>query len=85
MAQASREERGPEPICPDNGAETQRYDEQTGCRIRVLSGERTGYAYTDNLNPERLLHAARTAALRRVCDCKKRIFLDGQESFPLQL
>ena len=28
-----------------------------------LSGERTGYAYTDNLSPERLLHAARTAAL----------------------
>jgi len=34
-----------------------------GCGIRVLSSERTGYAYTDNLNPERLLHAARTAAL----------------------
>lgn len=34
-----------------------------GCGIRVLSGERTGYAYTDNLNPERLLHAADTAAL----------------------
>src|ERR1700677_3450196 len=34
-----------------------------GCGIRVLSGERTGYAYTDNLRPERLLHAARTAAL----------------------
>ncbi len=34
-----------------------------GCGIRVLSGERTGYAYTDNLIPERLLHAARTAAL----------------------
>ena len=34
-----------------------------GCGIRVLSGERTGYAYTDNLNSERLLHAARTAAL----------------------
>jgi TldD protein len=34
-----------------------------GCGVRVLSGERTGYAYTDNLNPERLLHAARTAAL----------------------
>src|ERR1700733_3417910 len=30
-----------------------------GCGIRVLSGERTGYAYTDNLSPERLLHAAR--------------------------
>jgi TldD protein len=35
----------------------------SGCGVRVLSGERTGYAYTDNLNPERLLHAARTAAL----------------------
>src|ERR1700751_347804 len=34
-----------------------------GCGIRVLSGERTGYAYTDNLNAERLLHAAKTAAL----------------------
>jgi TldD protein len=34
-----------------------------GCGIRVLSGERTGYAYTDNLNPDRLLHAAKTAAL----------------------
>ncbi|HEY6489359.1 MAG: metalloprotease TldD [Terracidiphilus sp.] len=34
-----------------------------GCGVRVLSGERTGYAYTDNLNPDRLLHAARTAAL----------------------
>jgi TldD protein len=34
-----------------------------GCGIRVVSGERTGYAYTDNLSGERLLHAARTAAL----------------------
>lgn len=34
-----------------------------GCGIRVVSGERTGYAYTDNLSSERLLHAARTAAL----------------------
>src|SRR5437588_8419873 len=34
-----------------------------GCGIRVISGERTGYAYTDNLAPERILHAARTAAL----------------------
>src|SRR5665811_881125 len=34
-----------------------------GCGVRVLSGERTGYAYTDDLSPQRLLHAARTAAL----------------------
>lgn len=34
-----------------------------GCGIRVLSGERTGIAYTDDLSSERLLKAARTAAL----------------------
>src|SRR5690348_4673243 len=34
-----------------------------GCGIRVLSGERTGYAYTDDLSPARILHAAKTAAL----------------------
>jgi TldD protein len=34
-----------------------------GCGVRVLSGERTGYAYTDNLSPERMMHAAKTAAL----------------------
>ena len=34
-----------------------------GCGVRVLSGERTGYAYTDDLSPERILHAARTAAM----------------------
>lgn len=34
-----------------------------GCGIRVLSGERTGFAYTDDLSSERLLKAARTAAL----------------------
>ena len=34
-----------------------------GCGVRVLSGERTGYAYTDDLSPEKILHAARTAAM----------------------
>ena len=34
-----------------------------GCGVRVVSGERTGYAYTDDLTSDRILHAARTAAL----------------------
>jgi TldD protein len=34
-----------------------------GCGVRVIAGERTGYAYTDDLAPERILHAARTAAM----------------------
>src|SRR5689334_15756874 len=34
-----------------------------GCGVRVVSGERTGYAYTDDLAPQKILHAARTAAL----------------------
>lgn len=34
-----------------------------GCGVRVISGERTSYAYTDDLSTDRLLHAARTAAL----------------------
>src|SRR6201996_7088398 len=34
-----------------------------GCGVRVISGERTGFAYTDDLSSERLLKAARTAAL----------------------
>lgn len=34
-----------------------------GCGVRVITGERTGYAYTDDLAPAKILHAARTAAL----------------------
>src|SRR5579864_1428359 len=34
-----------------------------GCGVRVLAGERTGYAYTDDLAPEKIMRAARTAAL----------------------
>ena len=34
-----------------------------GVGVRVLSGERTGYAYSDDLSPEKIRHAARVAAL----------------------
>ena len=34
-----------------------------GCGVRVVTGDRTGYAYTDDLAPEKILRAARTAAL----------------------
>src|ERR1041384_4548763 len=34
-----------------------------GVGVRVISGERTGYAYSDDLSPERIRKAARTAAL----------------------
>jgi len=33
-----------------------------GVGVRVISGERTGYAYTDELLPDKILHAAQTAA-----------------------
>src|SRR3974377_2229485 len=33
-----------------------------GVGIRVLAGERTGYAYTGDLHPDRIRKAARTAA-----------------------
>jgi TldD protein len=33
-----------------------------GCGVRVLSGEKTGYAYTEDLSPETIMHAARVAA-----------------------
>src|SRR6202051_1938259 len=33
-----------------------------GVGVRVLAGERTGYAYSDDLSPEAILKAARVAA-----------------------
>src|ERR1051325_8431974 len=33
-----------------------------GCGVRVISGERTGYAYTDDLSTDKILQAARVAA-----------------------
>ncbi len=45
-----------------------------GCGIRVLRGECTGFSYTDVLSEDRLLHAARTAAL----------IADGPATAPVQ-
>src|SRR5580692_448100 len=33
-----------------------------GVGVRVLAGERTGYAYSDDLSPEKVRHAAKVAA-----------------------
>src|ERR1700719_1782009 len=33
-----------------------------GCGVRVISGERTGYAYTDDLSPEKIRKASQIAA-----------------------
>src|SRR5256714_11174220 len=33
-----------------------------GVGVRVISGEKTGYAYSDDLNRENVIQAARTAA-----------------------
>ena len=33
-----------------------------GCGVRVLAGEQTGYAYTDDLAPEKIIKVARIAA-----------------------
>ena len=35
---------------------------EMGCGVRVLAGEQTGYAYTDDLAPEKILKVARIAA-----------------------
>src|ERR1700712_1200191 len=34
-----------------------------GVGVRVISGERTGYAYSDDLSAEKIKHAAQVAAL----------------------
>ena len=34
-----------------------------GVGVRVIAGERTGYAYSDDLSPEKIRHAAQVAAM----------------------
>jgi TldD protein len=53
-----------------------------GCGVRVVSGERTGYAYTDNLSPERVIHAARTAALIASAPAKQQMAGFKDREFP---
>jgi TldD protein len=53
-----------------------------GCGVRVVSGERTGYAYTDNLSPERVVHAARTAALIARAPAKQDVAGFKDRDFP---
>ena len=53
-----------------------------GCGVRVVSGERTGYAYTDNLSPERVVHAARTAALIASAPAKQDVAGFKDHTFP---
>ena len=60
-----------------------------GCGVRVVSGERTGYAYTDDLAPEKILHAARTAALIASGPAKEPVVSlkekSGRNLYPLAL
>lgn len=58
-----------------------------GCGVRVIAGERTGYAYTDDLASEKILHAARTAALIASGPSKQPIInlkeSNGQNLYPM--
>jgi TldD protein len=53
-----------------------------GCGVRVVAGERTGYAYTDNLSPDRVIHAARTAALIASAPAKQQMAGFKDREFP---
>jgi TldD protein len=48
-----------------------------GIGVRVISGERTGYAYSDDLSPEKIRKAARTAA--RIAEGPSQIEKTGLE------
>jgi TldD protein len=50
-----------------------------GCGVRVVAGEQTGYAYTDDLAPEKILNAARIAA--RIASGPARVSTVGLSTF----
>jgi TldD protein len=50
-----------------------------GCGVRVVAGEQTGYAYTDDLAPERILKAAKIAA--RIASGPARVSTVGLSAF----
>ncbi len=51
-----------------------------GCGVRVIHGEKTGYAYSDDLAPEKIVAAARTAA--HIADGPVSVSGHGFESAP---
>lgn len=50
-----------------------------GCGVRVVAGEQTGYAFTDDLAPEKILNAARIAA--RIASGPARVSTVGLSTF----
>ncbi len=50
-----------------------------GCGVRVLAGERTGYAYTDDLSPNKILRAARTEVRGGYADELRQILVIGSD------
>jgi TldD protein len=51
-----------------------------GVGVRVLSGEKTGYAYSEDLSPERILQAARVAA--RIANGPSKVDKTGLDEAP---
>ena len=51
-----------------------------GCGVRVISGERTGYAYTDDLSGDKMVKAAHTAA--RIASGPARVSTVGLSEIP---
>jgi TldD protein len=56
-----------------------------GVGVRVIAGERTGYAYSDDLSPEKIRKAAQVAALHRAGPAKveKRSLNEGQSAISI--
>jgi TldD protein len=51
-----------------------------GVGVRVISGEKTGYAYSEDLSPERIVQAAKVAA--RIANAPSKVDKTGLEAAP---